>query len=39
MEYSKEIHELFLMQQAYATLMSAANKLEKQADKYYKKLT
>jgi DNA-binding MarR family transcriptional regulator len=38
-DYSKELQELFLMQQAYATLMSASNKLEKQADKYFKKLT
>ncbi len=39
MNYSKEVNELFLMQQAYATLMAVANKLEAQDDKYYKGLT
>ncbi len=39
MDYTKEVQELFLMQQAYATLMSAANKLENRADKYLKGLT
>ncbi|EMS72579.1 MarR family winged helix-turn-helix transcriptional regulator [Ruminiclostridium cellobioparum] len=39
MDYSKELRELFLMQQAYATLMAVANKLEAQDDKYYKGLT
>ena len=33
MDFSVEKRELFLMQQAYATLMSAANKVEHQADK------
>lgn len=39
MDYTKEIRELFFMQQAYATLMAVANKLEAQDDKYFKSLT
>jgi DNA-binding MarR family transcriptional regulator len=39
MYYTKELKELFLMQQAYSTLMAVANKLETQDDKYFTSLT
>ena len=39
MDFSAEKRELFLMQQAYSTLMSAANKVENRADKNIKGLT
>ena len=39
MDYSPEKRELFLMQQAYATLVSLTNKIENEANKYFKSLT
>lgn len=39
MEYAKEIRDLFLMQQIYATLFSATNKLQTQGDNQLEKLT
>lgn len=39
MDYSKELRELFLMQQIYATLTATTGKIETNADKYYKGLT
>jgi DNA-binding MarR family transcriptional regulator len=39
MDFSKELRELFLMEQAYATLFSVTNKLQIQGDKYLGDLT
>lgn len=39
MEYEKEIHDLFLMQQAYGTLFSLTNKLQITGDTYFNGLT
>ena len=39
MEYEKELHDLFLMQQAYGTLFSLINKLQIAGDTYFDGLT
>lgn len=39
MEYEKELHDLFLMQQAYGTLFSLINKLQITGDTYFDGLT
>lgn len=39
MEYEKEIHDLYLMQQAYGTLFSLINKLQITGDTYFEGLT
>ena len=39
MEYEKELHDLFLMQQAYGTLFSLINKLQIVGDTYFDGLT
>jgi DNA-binding MarR family transcriptional regulator len=39
MDFSKELRELFLMEQAYTTLFSVTNKLQIQGDKYLGDLT
>jgi DNA-binding MarR family transcriptional regulator len=39
MDFSKELRELFLMEQVYATLFSVTNKLQTQGDNYFKDLT
>lgn len=39
MEYEKELHDLFLMQQAYGTLFSLTNKLQIMGDTYFDGLT
>ena len=39
MDYSPEKRELFLMQQAYSTLVSLTNKIENQANRYFRGLT
>ncbi len=39
MDFSKELRELFLMEQVYATLFSVINKLQIRGDKYFGGLT
>ncbi|RJS57306.1 MarR family transcriptional regulator [Bacillus subtilis] len=39
MDYSKELKDLFLMQQSYATLFSVLNKIQSRGDDYYESLT
>lgn len=39
MDYSKELKDLFLMQQSYATLFSTLNKIQSRGDDYYESLT
>jgi DNA-binding MarR family transcriptional regulator len=39
MDFTKELREIFLMEQLYATLFSAANKLQIRGDQYFKDLT
>lgn len=39
MNYNKELHDLFLMQQAYGTLFSLINKLQIAGDTYFDGLT
>lgn len=39
MNFSKELRELYLMQQTYATLFSLANKIQIAGDQYYDQMT
>ncbi|MCO4850584.1 MarR family winged helix-turn-helix transcriptional regulator [Bacillus vallismortis] len=39
MDYAKELKDLFLMQQSYATLFSVLNKIQSRGDDYYESLT
>ena len=39
MDYTKELHDLFLMQQAYGTLFALTNKLQMKGDTYFSGLT
>ncbi|MCC8351777.1 MULTISPECIES: MarR family winged helix-turn-helix transcriptional regulator [Bacillus] len=39
MNFSKELKDLFLMQQSYATLFSVLNKIQSRGDEYYESLT
>lgn len=39
MDFSKEIRDLFFMQQAYATLFSVLNKIQIRGDEYFGNLT
>jgi DNA-binding MarR family transcriptional regulator len=39
MDFTKELREIFLMEQLYATLFSVANKLQIRGDQYFKGLT
>lgn len=39
MDYSKELKDLFFMQQAYATLFSVLNKIQIRGDEYFGSLT
>ena len=39
MDFSKELKDLFLMQQAYATLFSVLNKIQIRGDEYFEDLT
>ncbi|OUC02598.1 MarR family transcriptional regulator [Bacillus thuringiensis serovar medellin] len=39
MDYSKEIRDLFFMQQSYATLFSVLNKIQIRGDEYFESLT
>lgn len=39
MDFSKELKDLFLMQQAYATLFSVLNKIQIRGDEYFEELT
>ena len=39
MDFSKELRELFLMEQTYATLFSIVNKLQIEGDKHFEYLT
>nr|WP_206695911.1 MarR family transcriptional regulator [Bacillus subtilis] len=38
-DYSKELKDLFLMQQSYATFFSTLNKIQSRGDDYYESLT